>query len=128
MAKSAALITVPAAHFAMVRPGLILYGMYPSPAIKKQIELKPVLTWKTRIIQLKSVPAGTSIGYGQTFVTKRNSLIATLPVGYADGYRRLFSNRARSSGARQTRAGGRPSVHGFDYHRCYRYTKCPAGR
>jgi alanine racemase len=95
MSKSAALITVPAAHFAMVRPGLILYGMYPSPNLKKQISLKPVLAWKTRIIQLKRAPAGSSIGYGRTFVTKRNSLIATLPVGYADGYRRLLSNRAQ---------------------------------
>jgi alanine racemase len=95
MSKSAAIITVPAAHFAMVRPGLILYGMYPAPNLKKQIRLKPVLAWKTRIIQLKRAPAGTSIGYGRTFVTKRNSLIATLPVGYADGYRRLFSNRSQ---------------------------------
>ena len=95
MSKSAALITVPAAHFAMVRPGLILYGVYPAPNLKKQIRLKPVLTWKTRIIQLKCSPAGSSIGYGRTFVTKRNSLIATLPVGYADGYRRLLSNRGQ---------------------------------
>ena len=95
MAKSAAIITEPTAHFSMVRPGLILYGMYPATALKKQIELKPVLSWQTRIIQLKRVPTGTSVGYGRTFVTKRNSLIATLPVGYADGYRRLFSNRAQ---------------------------------
>jgi len=95
MSKSAALITEPNAHFAMVRPGLILYGMYPAPALKKQIDLKPVLSWQTRIIQLKRVAAGASIGYGRTFVAKRNSLIATLPVGYADGYRRLFSNRAQ---------------------------------
>jgi alanine racemase len=95
MSKSAALITVPAAHFAMVRPGLILYGVYPAPNLKKQIRLKQVLAWKTRIIQLKRSPAGTSIGYGRTFVTKRNSLIATLPVGYADGYRRLLFNRAQ---------------------------------
>jgi alanine racemase len=95
MAKSAAIITEPTSHFSMVRPGLILYGMYPAHALKKHIELKPVLSWRTRIIQLKRVPAGTSIGYGRIFVTKRNSLIATLPVGYADGYRRLFSNRAQ---------------------------------
>jgi alanine racemase len=95
MAKSAALITEPTAHFSMVRPGLILYGMYPAPALKKQIALKPVLTWKTSIIQLKRVAAGTSVGYGRTFVTKRTSLIATLPVGYADGYHRLFSNRGQ---------------------------------
>ncbi|MGZ8445277.1 MAG: alanine racemase, partial [Candidatus Binatia bacterium] len=95
MAKSAAIITEPTAHFSMVRPGLILYGMYPATALKKQIDLKPVLSWHTRIIQLKRVPAGTSVGYSRTFVTQRNSLIATLPVGYADGYRRLFSNHAQ---------------------------------
>ena len=95
MAKSAALITEPKSHFSMVRPGLIHYGMYPAPALKKNIALKPVLSWVTRIIQLKRVAAGTPIGYGRTYVTKRNSLIATLPVGYADGYSRLFSNRAQ---------------------------------
>ena len=93
LANSAATITLPAAYFDMVRPGLMLYGIYPSPAMASQICLKPVLSWKTRIVQLKKVPAGSSISYGQTFVTKRESLIATLPVGYADGYPRLLSNR-----------------------------------
>jgi alanine racemase len=93
LANSAATITLPAAHFDMVRPGLILYGIYPSPAMRDQISLKPVLSWHTRVLQLKKVPKGTSISYGQTFITKRKSLIATLPVGYADGYPRLLSNR-----------------------------------
>jgi alanine racemase len=60
----------------------MLYGIYPSPAMASQICLKPVLSWKTRILQLKRVPAGSSISYGQTFVTKRESLIATLPISY----------------------------------------------
>ncbi|HEY7321623.1 MAG TPA: alanine racemase [Candidatus Binatia bacterium] len=94
LANSAATITLPAAYFDMVRPGLMLYGIYPSPAMARQICLKPVLSWKTRILQLKTVPAGASISYGQTFVTKRESQIATLPLGYADGYPRLLSNRA----------------------------------
>jgi len=93
LANSAATITLPTAYFNMVRPGLMLYGVYPSPAMASQISLKPVLSWKTRILQLKRVPAGSSISYGQTFVTKRKSLIATLPIGYADGYSRLLSNR-----------------------------------
>jgi len=93
LANSAATITLPAAYFDMVRPGLMLYGIYPSAAMASQICLKPVLSWKTRILQLKKVPAGSSISYGQTFVTKRDSLIATLPMGYADGYSRLLSNR-----------------------------------
>jgi alanine racemase len=92
-ANSAATITLPAAYFDMVRPGLMLYGVYPSPAMATQMSLKPVLTWRTAIIQLKKVPAGTAISYGQTFVTKRESWVATLPVGYADGYSRLLSNR-----------------------------------
>ena len=92
-ANSAATITQPAAYFGMVRPGIMLYGAYPSPAMAQQITLKPVLSWHTKILQLKKVPAGTSISYGQTFVTKRESVIATLPVGYADGYQRILSNR-----------------------------------
>jgi alanine racemase len=57
-----------------------------------QISLEPVLSWKSRILQLKRVPAGTSISYGRTFITQRESLIATVPVGYADGCPRLLSN------------------------------------
>jgi alanine racemase len=93
LANSAATITLPAAYFDMVRPGIMLYGVYPSLAMAQQITLKPVLSWKSKILQLKKVPAGTSISYGQTFITKRESVIATLPVGYADGYQRLLSNR-----------------------------------
>ena len=95
-ANSAATITQPAAYFDMVRPGIMLYGAYPSPDMMAQITLRPVLSWRTKIIQLKKVPAGTSISYGQTFVTRRESLIATLPVGYADGYQRLLSNRGEA--------------------------------
>jgi len=93
LANSAATITLPAAYFDMVRPGLMLYGIYPSPAMANQISLKPVLSWKTQVLQVKKVPAGTSISYGQTFITQRKSLIAILPIGYADGYPRLLSNR-----------------------------------
>ena len=93
LANSAGTITLPAAYFDMVRPGIMLYGVHPSPPMANQISLKPALAWKTRILQLKKVPARTSISYGQTFITERESLIATLPVGYADGYPRLLSNR-----------------------------------
>ena len=93
LANSAAVITLPSAHFTMVRPGLMLYGAYPSPVMASQVALKPVLSWRTRVLQLKRVPEGSSISYGQTFVTQRESSIATLPVGYADGYPRLLSNR-----------------------------------
>ncbi|MFQ5902465.1 MAG: alanine racemase [Candidatus Binatia bacterium] len=93
LANSAAVITLPSSHFTMVRPGLMLYGIHPSPEMVGQVALKPVLSWKTRILQLKRLPKGSSISYGRTFVTERESLIATLPVGYADGYHRLLSNR-----------------------------------
>lgn len=93
LAKSAGVIRFPAAHFTAVRPGLMLYGIHPSPDMVGQVALKPVLSWKTRILQLKRLPRGSSISYGQTFATERESLIATLPVGYADGYNRLLSNR-----------------------------------
>ncbi len=93
MALSAAVVTLPASYFGMVRPGLILYGIYPAPAMTKRIVLRPVLSWKTRVLQVQNLPKGSSISYGRTFVTKRKSRIATLPVGYADGYHRLLSNR-----------------------------------
>ena len=96
LANSAATITLPAAYFNMVRPGLMLYGIYPSPAMTARISLKPVLSWKTRVLQVKTVPSSSSISYGQTFITKRDSLIATLPIGYADGYPRLLSNRGQA--------------------------------
>ncbi len=95
-ANSAATIALPSAYFDMVRPGIMLYGVYPSPEMANRIALKPALAWKTNILQLKRVPAGTSISYGQTFITERESLIATLPVGYADGYPRLLSNRGQA--------------------------------
>jgi alanine racemase len=92
----------------MVRPGIMLYGIYPSPAMARQISLKPVLAWKTRILQLKKVPAGASISYGQTFITQRESLIASLPIGYADGYSRLLSNRGEVLvGGRRAKVAGR---------------------
>jgi alanine racemase len=81
----------------MVRPGGALYGLWrdvlrpqsPPPA------LRPVMAWRTRITLLKRVPAGETLGYGRTHTLTRESLIATLPVGYADGFRRTLSNRGR---------------------------------
>jgi alanine racemase len=71
----------------------MLYGSYPSPAFQNVIPLKPVLTLKTHIHFLKRVPPGTKISYGGTFVTGRDTLVATLPIGYADGYSRQLSNQ-----------------------------------
>jgi alanine racemase len=93
MASSATLTAFPGYAAKLVRPGIMLYGSYPSPAFQNLIPLKPVMTLKTRIHFLKSVPPDTRISYGGTFTTKRESLIATLPVGYADGYSYHLSNR-----------------------------------
>ncbi len=93
LANSAAVISLPASHFNMVRPGLMLYGIHPRAEMAAQVSLKPALSWRTRVLQVKRLPRGSSISYGRTFVTQRESVIATLPVGYADGYPRLLSNR-----------------------------------
>ena len=92
MASSATLTAFPGYSAKLVRPGIMLYGSYPSPKFQSLIPLKPVMTLKTRIHFLKSVPPGTRISYGGTFKTKRESLIATLPIGYADGYSHHLSN------------------------------------
>jgi len=95
IANSAALVNLPAAHFTLVRPGIMLYGSYPSSSLKGKVPLRQVMSWKSRIADLKKVPAGYPISYGRTFVTERPSLIAVIPVGYADGYDRLLSNRGK---------------------------------
>jgi len=92
IANSANLTAFPAYSASLVRPGIMLYGSYPSPPFQDHIPLKPVMTLKTRIHFLKSVPSGARISYGGTFTTKRESLIATLPIGYADGYSHRLSN------------------------------------
>ncbi len=79
----------------MVRPGIMVYGFYPDPGTPRTIPLKPGLSLITRVSFLKKVPAGTSIGYGRTWIAPQDTWIATLPVGYADGFNRLFSNRGR---------------------------------
>jgi alanine racemase len=92
MANSAVLTTFPAYSARLVRPGIMLYGSYPAPTFQSLIPLKPVMTLKTHIHFLKSVPPGTRISYGGIFKAERKSLIATLPIGYADGYSHHLSN------------------------------------
>jgi alanine racemase len=88
VANSAALVKRPDSHFNMIRPGLAIYGLPPVPAVREAVALRPVMTFKTRVLQLKRLPAGTGVSYSHTFVTERPSVIGVLPVGYADGYRR----------------------------------------
>jgi alanine racemase len=92
MASSAALTAFPTYSSKLVRPGIMLYGSYPSPAYRAFVRLKPVMTLRTRVHFLKWVSPGTRISYGGTFTTGRKSHIATLPIGYADGYSRRLSN------------------------------------
>ena len=92
LAESAAILDIPEAHFDMVRAGIISYGLYPSEEVRKTIKLRPAMKLVTRVVYLKKVSAGVSIGYGREFVAKRDSLIATLPLGYADGYIRAYKN------------------------------------
>jgi alanine racemase len=93
MANSANLTAYPFSSGNLVRPGIMLYGSYPSPSLRDSITLEPVMTLKTKIHFLKSVPPGTKISYGGTFITQRETHVATLPIGYADGYNRQLSNR-----------------------------------
>jgi alanine racemase len=95
IANSAGLIDCPHAHFQLVRPGIMLYGSPPSNDLQNPVELQPVMSLKAKILQLKEVAAGQPIGYGRTFVTARPSRIATIPVGYDDGYPRLLSNKGQ---------------------------------
>ncbi|HTP05777.1 MAG TPA: alanine racemase [Nitrospirota bacterium] len=95
-ANSAAVLDYRRALFTMVRPGLMLYGYNPLEGQAAGADLRPVLSLVTRIAFLKKVPAGLPISYGRTFVTKRESMIATIPIGYADGYSRGLSNRGEA--------------------------------
>jgi alanine racemase len=94
IANSAAVISCKNSYLNLVRPGLMLYGLYPDARLKKIIRLKPAMSFKTRIVFLKEISAGRSVSYGRTFIAKKKTKVATLPVGYADGYNRILSNRA----------------------------------
>lgn len=78
----------------LVRPGLMIYGLYPNKSYKSKIRLKPVLSVKSRIIFIKEITAGRTISYGRTFTAKRSMRVATIPIGYSDGYLRTLSNKA----------------------------------
>ena len=97
LSNSAGLLALPEARdgleMNLARPGLALYGLVPAPWLRPARLLEPILSWKTAVVHVKSVPPGTPISYGSTWTAARPSRIATLPVGYADGWSRLLSNR-----------------------------------
>ena len=92
--NSAGIIRMPEANLNAVRAGVILYGLYPSEDVEKEpVPLKPVMELKSHIAYIKTVEAGVQISYGGTFTTQRETRVATIPVGYADGYARGLSNK-----------------------------------
>ena len=91
-AASADILHYPKAHFNMVRPGIIQYGLHPDPSTLGKLDLLPVMEEKTRIASVKQMPKGTTISYGRTYTLERDSLVAVVPIGYADGLFRLLSN------------------------------------
>lgn len=94
VANSATIIDLPEYALDIVRPGIMMYGLPPSRQVNQNFDLKPVMSLKAKIVFLKTVPPGTAISYGATYVTEEEEKIATLPLGYADGYPRLLSNKA----------------------------------
>ena len=94
-ANSGAVLDIKDSYFNMVRPGLLLYGYYPSKDVKKKIELKPVMNLKSRVTYIKRVDANESISYGRKYFTKKATFIGSVPIGYGDGYWRLLTNKSK---------------------------------
>ncbi len=93
-ASSAALLRMPEARLDMVRPGILLYGVYPYPGAPRRVEVAPALSWRSRVVYFKVVEAGSPVSYGSTWASDHRVRVVTVPVGYADGYFRAMSNRA----------------------------------
>jgi alanine racemase len=95
MANSAAILQLPESHFDMVRPGIILYGVYPRIGIEHTLPVRPALTWKSRVVYFKVVMPHHPVSYGSTWQSDHPTRIVTIPVGYGDGYFRSLSDRAQ---------------------------------
>ncbi len=94
-ANTGAILDLPETHFNTVRPGLAVYGVYPSPHVSREVVLRPALSLKARIVSLKRLPEGHSVSYGRRYTCSTSEVVAVLPIGYHDGYRRRLGNRAR---------------------------------
>lgn len=95
-ANSGAIIDLPETHLDLVRAGISLYGLYPSDSVDlSRVKLKPAMTVKSSITHIKQVPSGFAVSYNSTYVTDQPTTVATVPVGYGDGYNRLLSNKGR---------------------------------
>jgi alanine racemase len=95
IANSAAILQLPDSYLDMVRPGIMLYGIYPSPEVPHTVEVHPALAWKTRVVYFKVVKSGHPVSYGSLWQSDHNTRVITVPVGYGDGYFRSMSNRAQ---------------------------------
>lgn len=95
MANSGAILQLPEAWFDLVRPGILLYGVYPSPQSRRTVSVKPALTWLSRIVHSKEVLACHPVSYGSTWQSDHPVRVVTIPVGYGDGYFRSMSGRAQ---------------------------------
>jgi alanine racemase len=95
IANSAAVLRLPESHFDMVRPGIMLYGVYPSRQVPQTIKVEPVLAWKSRVVYFKVVKPGHAVSYGSTWQSDHEVRLVTVPVGYGDGFFRSMSNRAQ---------------------------------
>ncbi len=95
LANSAATLQYPQAFYDLVRPGIMLYGLYPEVERSRSINLRPAMSLWSRVSHIKTVPPGTSIGYERRFIAPKATKVATIPLGYGNGYSRLFSNRGR---------------------------------
>jgi alanine racemase len=95
MANSGAILQLPASHFEMVRPGILLYGVFPSAEVPHTLPVKPALTWKSHVVYFKVVKPHHPISYGSTWQSDKMIRVVTLPVGYGDGYFRALSNKGQ---------------------------------
>jgi alanine racemase len=95
MANSGAVLQLPESHLDLVRPGILLYGVYPSAEVARTIEVRPALSWKSRVVYFKVVQPGHPVSYGSTWQSDHPVRVVTVPVGYGDGYFRALSNVAQ---------------------------------
>jgi alanine racemase len=95
MANSGAILQLPESYYDMVRPGILLYGNYPSKEASKTVAVRPALTWKSHVVYFKVVKPGHPVGYGSTWASDHMVRVVTVPVGYGDGYFRGMSDKAQ---------------------------------
>lgn len=94
LANSGGILQLPEATFDLVRPGLLLYGVYPSPEVLRSVQIQPALSWKSRVVYFKVIKPGHPVGYGSTWETDHMIRAVTVPVGYGDGYFRSMTQKA----------------------------------